>query len=425
MTSLGNRAVFLFEKYGFSLVLLYCFKIFSPNLSSKSSIMETDFANMVASESGSNAFKQIFLVLMFLSYLFLAYRHSKNLSYRVLLHNLTPNIYLLVTLVALCFISVFWSAAPLLTVKRILAQSLLIFIISQSLLFSTLHNNNYNNVKILVLSTLILVLISLAMGGGLDTNGELSGYQNSKNVMGSTLAVIFIIFYITGKAKLDTNQILYITLLVVVFLFLIFTRSKTGLALTVLFMLLTCFSNHLLRFFILLFGLVCIVTFLVAPLYSFILADSLQPTDNWNIAKVVGSEFFTDRGLIWGSVYYQLEYFDKMLLGYGYGAFFGTQDIPYFFDVKDSFLRFINSAHNGYIEILSQLGVFGVFLISFIVLGFSMLRNGHLLSAALFILAYNFTESSFLRGVHVIWVMTILILLYDRIDNITRNINES
>jgi hypothetical protein len=49
-----------FEKYGFALVLLFCFGFFTPDLSSKQGLMLDDAYASSGDGAGSNIKKQIF-----------------------------------------------------------------------------------------------------------------------------------------------------------------------------------------------------------------------------------------------------------------------------------------------------------------------------------------------------------------------------
>ena len=67
----GNRnsISYLWEKYGFCLVLLFCLGVFQADLTSKSGMMEADFSQRMTKKSGGNFIKQLFWVSFFLFYI--------------------------------------------------------------------------------------------------------------------------------------------------------------------------------------------------------------------------------------------------------------------------------------------------------------------------------------------------------------------
>jgi len=134
--------------------------------------------------------------------------------------------------------------------------------------------------------------------------------------------------------------------------------------------------------------------------------------DYQHIALYVDADFFTGRGIIWDSLYYDLEFFDKMTLGYGYGSYFEVGVIPFVLDDKYSFLQYISSAHNGYLQLLLQFGVVGSSLI-FIFFVLSMLKsNSVFIHTALIIpILQNVTESSIFRDANMAWFLMVMIVI--------------
>ncbi len=62
--------------------------------------------------------------------------------------------------------------------------------------------------------------------------------------------------------------------------------------------------------------------------------------------------------MIWS---YVMEEFDDFFwLGVGYRAYWSTGEIREIFDLEFSFLQVLNSSHNGYIHVFTNLGVVGL-----------------------------------------------------------------
>ena len=99
-----NYLVYTLEKYGFIIIVLFCFGFFAPNLIPKLSMMTNDASAVAEKISGSNIVKQVFWLSIFTFYM-----------WRLLSSNILTVMkweMLLVLLFAaggLALISIFWS----------------------------------------------------------------------------------------------------------------------------------------------------------------------------------------------------------------------------------------------------------------------------------------------------------------------------
>jgi O-antigen ligase len=126
----------------------------------------------------------------------------------------------------------------------------------------------------------------------------------------------------------------------------------------------------------------------------------------------------TGRGGIWLMTLASIK--ESPTLGVGYGSFWGVGEIPYYFDVKFSFLRFVNQSHNGYLDLAIQVGFIGIiiifiYLFVFMKIEFKRLPLG-LKFIVVFALLHNFTESSLFRDTHLVWVLLLIPLVYSFVD---------
>ena len=139
---------------------------------------------------------------------------------------------------------------------------------------------------------------------------------------------------------------------------------------------------------------------------------SYHINDYQHIALYVDDDFFTGRGIIWDALYYDLGFFDEITLGYGYGSYFGVGVIPFELDDKYSFLQYVSSAHNGYLQLLLQFGVVGsLFIFIFFIVSMLNSNNKYLHAALIIPILHNVTESSIFRDVNMAWFLMVVIII--------------
>ncbi|WP_442876602.1 O-antigen ligase family protein [Endozoicomonas sp. GU-1] len=102
----------------------------------------------------------------------------------------------------------------------------------------------------------------------------------------------------------------------------------------------------------------------------------------------------------------------KPVLGFGYGAYWGTGEIPDILNIKYSFMQFLNQAHNGYLDVILQLGITGfITLIAFFM--FSV-KKFHLnptlipIFSLVTLFIQNCTESTVLVDQNFLWVFFLI-----------------
>lgn len=379
----------LFERYGMALVMLFVLDIFMPNLAPKVELLERDLSAVIASNAGANILKQLFWIGMFSGYLML---HLLD-RLRVLRQSFWG--WMLLAWLAV-FVAAFTSDYVAISLKRALFQFIFLFVV-----FSATHYAYRNrSLRICVwfagISVIGLSLLSLVLGVGLSSLG-LAGYTESKNVLGAYLTALIIMTVVVEFIEGRKVPFSFLFKLMLCGL-LVLTQSKTSVA-VLLLVLIMARSDLLL---VLLSNLLLVSGFFL--LFVFWPAISYELGDYWHISQHISHEFMTNRGIIWEACYYDLERFGKLLTGWGYASYFGVPDLPFSFDVKWSFLQYINSSHNGYISLLIQLGLFLSIPIYLALTGMIFhVRNLKLQAALMFPLIHNLTESSFLRDQHVVW----------------------
>jgi len=389
----------LLEKYGFLLVILFCIGAIQPALYSKISMMETNLESRVSVKSGSNALKQIFWIFLFFFYV---YRVAFTRLYKELPADLLKNLGVLLIICFLALISVFWSDFPSHTLKRAFFQIIFSVTVVLSFYFSYRHGSLRNIVLVTLVCTYVLILVSIMLGGGFTPNYSLAGFAKGKNVMGINIAVILVLFHFLRQRyqfKLDYFNVH----LGVLFFLIILTQSKTSILLVITYFCLIRLNYTLVRSLIGFFFLSLSFVFVLLPFISSSYGEYIT------ISDFISEDFLTGRGMIWDTLYYDLYFFDKYNLGYGYGAYFGTPVTPYFFDDPYSFLQFINSPHNGFLDLLLQFGViFTSLILLLLMLLFKNIKCLYITSALFLPLVHNITEASFFKDNTMIWLVFIV-----------------
>lgn len=395
----------LLEKYGFSLVLLFCFGFFTPDLTPKLGLMYEEAYKATGSSQG-NVVKQAFWVFVFVFFIWrsvkVPYVYDKRKGGLILM---------LLVLCGIAFFSILWSDFPKLTFKRVIFQTLFCFTVVTSLYFSLYHNKFQKNLTVVSILTLLLVLIAILNGAGFSTGGALVAFTKGKNMLGQNIMVLLVLIFLSFKMTERSNRSLFY-LAGVFCVLLLMTQSKTSIALTMLFVISSNYFNRLTRLLIpILFVALCSL-FIFIPTISYFLSDFIH------VGDYISDEAITGRGIIWTTLYDDLYLYDKFYFGYGYGAYFNTGVVPIMFDDDWSFLKRIGSTHNGYIDMLIQLGIIGTSLILIILMFiYKGIKNHYLIIACIIPIIYNFTEAAFFRDQTMMWFFILTIFAISRTDS--------
>lgn len=130
-----------------------------------------------------------------------------------------------------------------------------------------------------------------------------------------------------------------------------------------------------------------------------------------------GDSTFTGRKLIWDFAFLEIE--RRPLLGWGYQSFWLVgADAPSILDAP-RWIKTMPNAHNGYVDTMLEMGYVGLaLLLAFIfttlhalgrVAGRAPARAWLLLSLALFVIFYNFLESTWMRAFDLMWVVFVMV----------------
>ncbi|MCW8996476.1 MAG: O-antigen ligase family protein, partial [Psychromonas sp.] len=369
--------------------------------SSKESIMDLDLFKFNERQSGSNMFKQIFWILMFC---FFIVRSFSEPFYARFKKEFVFCLGIGVAIGFIAFLSISWSSNPDVTFKRFAFQFIFFTAVTLSFLFSFQHNTLIKSVELAIIIVISLSFIAIFTGVGFSEHSSLVGYTSSKNVLAANLLTLIVLWILLQKVFLldsqKSNLLLYL-----LFILLLLTQSKTSIFVAILYLLsiktLCKFSKPFVTFLF----VCCIGIFIFLPAISYYLNYL------WHVGLYLEGEALTGRGTIWDTIYYDMFFFSKVEFGYGYGSYFGVDQIPYFFDIEYSFLQFVNSAHNGYIDLFIQLGFIGCLYLFSVLFWVGRQFNHPLLTLALIIpIVHNITESSLYRDEHIIWFFFIILV---------------
>lgn len=396
------------------LILMFCFVsgVFSPDMNIKNSLMSLDLEQALHDQSGSSSFKQLFWAAMFIysSILFFIFNGQFKKS---------KALYTFIFLMIYCFLSLLWSEEVLLSFKRFILQIMVVM----SLLFSLVIVSDEEKIHRVIYSFFLFLLaynvffILFFSQYAFDSAGTLTGIYKGKNYLGFVSVIAFIVSYsMYNLLRYEKSIYKRIAIFSTVswFVILLLSMSKTCISIAFLFYFFWFVKNKqrskvdvLLIIAILFF---VISFYLILPIISF----SLQGDLGYYFDLIFGHIDLTGRGEIWALSFSAIE--ENFYFGNGYGAYWGVGNIPLAFDIRDSYLRFINQSHNGYLDLYLQIGFIGLVIFSLLLYLFVCSNYGklpfYLKYVFIFSLIHNFTESSLLRDTHFVWFFLLICLVY-------------
>ncbi|UTW48991.1 O-antigen ligase family protein [Bacterioplanoides sp. SCSIO 12839] len=394
----GSSISYLWEKYGFCLVLLFCLGVFQADLTSKGGMMEADFSQRMANKSGGNFIKQLFWISFFLFYISRFFLVNSLAS-----KELGKKLFWLLVLPSVALVSAIWAEQSSYVIKRSFFQLCFIFTVCLSFYYSYQRGGLYRSVVVAVCVVFLLTLISIALGAGFTPSGALSAYVAGKNVNAINLIVLIALVTLLIVHMGARKELLWMTFGLMALLIL--TKSKTNIFIACLFFFLVWLRPVFSTPVVLSLFTGAVMLFVIVPLVT------LTLNFEWNPGMSLEPDALTGRGFIWDTLYFDIKTFDKVLLGYGYGGYFGTGSIPFYFDDDFSFIKRITTAHNGYLELILQLGyiltLFVLCFIAYLIKGFSY---GWQVSAMAIPIIHNLTESSIFRDQNMIWLLCLIVI---------------
>jgi exopolysaccharide production protein ExoQ len=326
----------------------------------------------------------------------------------------------LLALLALCILSAVWSDHPDAAIRRSTQASLIFYCFLIGVVYSTSIDRIVSIFYLIFWGLLLFNLAALARPWSFELSGEFRGTFGHKNGAGAIAAFALILGFsiIRGRQGL-LNRLLCGFYLVAWGTLLVLSGSKTSLALIalvpILFLLLRA-GSKILRLnvgIVLIFGLSMVASIIGLLVYG----GGYTPA--YIVSQFIGDSSFTGRDAIWQ---FMLEHIQRSwLFGQGYGSFWGVGFESPNLRSQFYFIRLLNQAHNGYLDLLVSVGAVGLtlFMLQLLKAGvqseaihsrkpflFQLIWTG-----IIFSLIHNITETSLLRGFSPVWIFTLLALL--------------
>jgi O-antigen ligase len=182
--------------------------------------------------------------------------------------------------------------------------------------------------------------------------GAWKGGVAQKNHAGGICALIMIFFTFDSRSM---KKSLNYTVMVAALFFLYKTQSKTSmimLAVSLMFGYIFRFYDPKYKYFIIPIISIplCVLTIFLNIHWNTIIDPTFDPYS------------FTGRGAIWQAVVDWLREDNHWVLGSGFGSFWNIGDKGPIFSHATGWVVSIGNAHDGYLEILSTIGIFGLIL---------------------------------------------------------------
>lgn len=368
----------------------------------------------IASADSGDMLRQLAFLLLFCGAVALRF-----LGRGVRFQTIVPAIF--VPILTWCWISVFWADDPEVALRRIAFTTIVIFTIALCL-----ENLSYSGIVrsllwafgiVLIVDWVAVATFPHAVHGPGEVDkaliGNWRGIHNGKNEAGAFCALATILFL--HEAIIRRAHFIAGGMAVLAATFLYQTQSKTSLALVgaavfISICVCLCYRSRLLRRLTPI--LVCGI---VLPIFL-ILFDVF---DEAFTALLADPASLTGRADIWALLG---EYWEAHpLLGSGFGSFWGVASKSAIRGSNLNWIAEIYTAHNGYLDLLVQIGAIGLILaFTFLVLApFKRLYSSplhfnvsRLLLSSVLIFAWlrDMFESSLLDRANPTW--TVMVIMY-------------
>ncbi|MCU0332144.1 MAG: O-antigen ligase family protein [Ignavibacteriaceae bacterium] len=384
-----------------------------------------NYSDIFAGET-TDVKNQVVYLFLFFSSLIILYKRYDRISSLI-----KSEIYLSV-FVLICLISAVWSEYPVLSIKRSF-QLFVIFLVVVEALANIESSILLKQLKIVVSAYLFFNLYAgRFVPAATDPIFQTwRGIEIQKNHLAQTCIYCLlssVIFFSFDKKLL---QKLYDALLIFVSVFLIY-KAHSSTAILVLAMILFVGFIFQIESIFSKFGFGrSLLTLIFLFLLGFILIFMIFSSEIFGLIPGYFGKDMTLSGRIpiWEHTWTEIE--KRILLGYGFATYWimGHPRLEIFAEYFEGFK--VNQAHNGFLEIMLQLGVFGTifFTILLVAYGYRMFKVNNNLAILIFvaILTLNYTESALFKvgfGVTTFYFITAylaLSLYYSKTNEVSMN----
>uniref|UniRef100_A0A7V2ZIL2 O-antigen ligase family protein n=1 Tax=Ignavibacterium album TaxID=591197 RepID=A0A7V2ZIL2_9BACT len=312
-------------------------------------------------------------------------------------------------------LSAIWADYPVISFRRSFQLFTIYQVVLTSLILIDFHKQLKQIKIIITLYTIVSAVAIVVVPDAIDPAfGSPRGLTGQKNAFSQMFVLIFLLYLILNQFSMDNlNKLITLGGIIISAFFVLISLSTTGLmavlyiiALMGIFKVDTIFKDlRIGRAFSLL---------LLTILISFALLFSL----NSDFLEIVISQYFgkdltfTGRTEKWEMMMYQIS--RHFWFGCGYDSFWDVPgNLVAFYDIG-------NTAHNGFIEIFNELGLFGFLMMisAFIAHFYRAVKANRIfnITALIAILLLNLTESALFRGRGALSFVLIWILLFNSLE---------
>ena len=378
-------------------------------------LADLDLGEVIASRQGTNIINQVkWLTLGGIASLVVVVNPKRFIE-------LASLSWPIIALCAVALVSITWSVDPAVTMRRAIRAALPIYVLMVGIAYVK-HPQRALAIVHLVFTILLLEnLVGLVVPGTYDSFGNYTGTMLQKNALG-ILAAIAIMIGLGARTWLANPWLIRLnrayTICWIGILGLSF--SKTALALVIgvpLFLLVVNTVADIVKLNLgaVIFSIFCTILFAIG------LTNVSLGMGVFDLLDLVAENItFTGRTQIWEFMLEKLD--DHWLLGYGFGAFWGLGDHSPNLTAKYEYIWYLDSAHNGYLDVVASVGLLGLTVLFVLLVHFSIITEKFrtqdprlfkmLWLFMMFLLLHNAMESSLFRGTETaLWYLFLLTIM--------------
>ncbi len=407
-TPLGLQRTVRFDMTPLLTMLLftYLLGVWTPDYTTKLAATELVEAltKRAATGGGRNTLNQIFWLVMFMVTSLYVLQTRRIQALITVLVPFLP-------FIAWILASTMWSEHVSSTMRRAVLTTLVMATIASVMVTSSSVREFWRGVYGAFWVCCVMNIVAIAVPACYDTNGLFRGIYGSKNIMGmiSSLGILMSVGLGTFRPPIDKSwrRLLMFVLFTVT---LALSLSKTSIALTTGILLLAVGNGQWNRSISQRARVLGVIAFIIfGGIVSFFFILNM----NSLLAELFDKFTFTGRTAIWS--YIDSEIDKRYVLGTGYGAFWGIGPSSPPVNSPIPFIRMLNQAHNGYMDLHVQTGIIGLLLfVASIIHILVLLVNARVRSLPgsflfwsfiYFGILHNLLESTAWRGPVPVWIM--------------------
>jgi len=329
--------------------------------------------------------------------------------------NIIKNEKFLMIILMYALISILWSAYPLVSIKRWFQIFIYYFIIVVFLSYIKSEFEILRLIKPIVFTYIIIsIIVVLLVPGARDPSfGTWRGLASQKNQLGqiSLVSIIFSLLIFKNEVNRYSKYIAFIFFLFSLSLAIgsMSSTAYTALAIFLLVSIIIYLKSQIFDRIGVGYFLSIILSLSVALVSIILLYVEPQVLDLFQ--GLFGKEgSFADRGRLWEVIL--LNASQHLYLGGGFQGFW-VIDSPTIQLLYTHFLWLPIQSHNGYIDILNDLGIIGLSIFIFMIINYFIytIKNKKINLWTWFIvlpLIINLTETTFFRTGHITFIFFIL-----------------